>query len=52
MLEAYEAYGDYDTMAALTQDLVQTAAQDALGTTRGRPCPTARSTTSAASGRS
>ena len=33
MLEAYEAYGDYDTMAALTQDLVQTAALDALGTT-------------------
>ncbi|QCB94610.1 lysine--tRNA ligase [Cellulomonas shaoxiangyii] len=33
MLEAYEAYGDYDTMAALTRDLVQTAAQDALGTT-------------------
>lgn len=33
MLEAYEAYGDYDTMAALTQDLVQTAAQDVLGTT-------------------
>ena len=33
MLEAYEAYGDYDTMAALTQDLVQTAARDALGTT-------------------
>ena len=33
MLEAYEAYGDYDTMAALTQDLVQTAAQDAPGTT-------------------
>lgn len=33
MLEAYEAYGDYDTMAELTQDLVQTAAQDALGTT-------------------
>lgn len=33
MLEAYQAYGDYDTMAALTQDLVQTAAQDALGTT-------------------
>ncbi|MCL3861467.1 lysine--tRNA ligase [Actinotalea sp. K2] len=32
-LEAYEAYGDYDTMAALTQDLVQTAARDALGTT-------------------
>jgi lysyl-tRNA synthetase class 2 len=33
MLEAYEAYGDYDTMAALTRDLVQTAAQDVLGTT-------------------
>lgn len=32
-LEAYEAYGDYDTMAALTRDLVQTAALDALGTT-------------------
>lgn len=32
-LEAYEAYGDYDTMAALTQDLVQTAALDAFGTT-------------------
>src|SRR5690606_35091385 len=33
MLEAYEAYGDYNTMAVLTQDLVQRAAQDALGTT-------------------
>ncbi len=33
MLEAYEAYGDYNTMAALTKDLVQTAAMDALGTT-------------------
>ena len=33
MLEAYEAYGDYDTMARLTQDLVQTAARDALGGT-------------------
>ena len=33
MLEAYEAYGDYDTMAALTQDLVQTAASEVLGTT-------------------
>ena len=33
MLEAYEAYGDYDTMASLTQDLVQTAALEALGTT-------------------
>src|SRR5665648_272901 len=33
MVEAYEAYGDYDTMATLTRDLVQTAAQDTLGTT-------------------
>jgi lysyl-tRNA synthetase class 2 len=33
MLEAYEAYGDYNTMAELTQNLVQRAAQDALGTT-------------------
>jgi lysyl-tRNA synthetase class 2 len=33
MLEAYEAYGDYDTMAALTQDLVQTAASEAFGGT-------------------
>ncbi|WP_456846195.1 lysine--tRNA ligase [Cellulomonas sp. P5_C6] len=33
MLEAYESYGDYDTMAALTRDLVQTAAKDVLGTT-------------------
>jgi lysyl-tRNA synthetase class 2 len=33
MLEAYEAYGDYDTMAALTRDLVQTAANDVFGTT-------------------
>jgi lysyl-tRNA synthetase class 2 len=33
MLEAYEAYGDYNTMADLTQNLVQRAAQDALGTT-------------------
>lgn len=33
MLEAYEAYGDYNTMAALTQHLVVTAAEEALGTT-------------------
>jgi len=32
-LEAYQAYGDYDTMAALTQDLVQRAAEEALGST-------------------
>jgi len=33
MLEAYEAYGDYDTMAELTRDLVQTAAREAFGST-------------------
>jgi len=33
MLEAYEAYGDYDTMAELTKDLVQTAAKEVLGGT-------------------
>nr|WP_275407236.1 lysine--tRNA ligase [Cellulomonas chitinilytica] len=33
MLEAYEAYGDYDTMAELTRDLVQTAAKEVLGGT-------------------
>ncbi|GAA4092046.1 bifunctional lysylphosphatidylglycerol synthetase/lysine--tRNA ligase LysX [Actinomadura miaoliensis] len=33
MLEAYEPYGDYDTMAALTRDLVTAAAKAALGTT-------------------
>jgi len=33
MLEAYEAYGDYNTMAALTCNLVQRAAMDVLGTT-------------------
>ncbi|MDQ1679539.1 MAG: lysyl-tRNA synthetase, class, partial [Frankiaceae bacterium] len=32
MLEAYQAYGDYDTMAALTRELVLDAAQ-AVGTT-------------------
>jgi lysyl-tRNA synthetase, class II len=32
MLEAYEAYGDYDTMAELTRDLVVSAAE-ALGST-------------------
>ncbi|WP_296665999.1 lysine--tRNA ligase [Demequina sp.] len=31
MLEAYEAYGDYDTMATLTKDLVQGAADDLFG---------------------
>ena len=33
MLEAYEAYGDYDTMAALTQELIQAAAGPSLGST-------------------
>jgi lysyl-tRNA synthetase class 2 len=33
MLEAYEAYGDYDTMAVLTRSLVQEAAEAAFGST-------------------
>ncbi|WP_241237153.1 lysine--tRNA ligase [Georgenia faecalis] len=33
MLEAYEAYGSYDTMAVLTRELVQRAATDAFGST-------------------
>ncbi|MGI5323145.1 bifunctional lysylphosphatidylglycerol synthetase/lysine--tRNA ligase LysX [Actinomadura nitritigenes] len=33
MLEAYEPYGDYDTMAELTRSLVVDAANAALGTT-------------------
>ncbi|MCB2413334.1 lysine--tRNA ligase [Demequina sp. TTPB684] len=33
MLEAYEAYGDYSTMATLTQNLIQTSAVDLFGTT-------------------
>jgi lysyl-tRNA synthetase class 2 len=31
MLEAYEAYGDYDTMATLTRELVQEAAMSTFG---------------------
>jgi lysyl-tRNA synthetase, class II len=31
MLEAYQAYGDYDTMATLTRELVQAAAQALTG---------------------
>ncbi|HVF04476.1 MAG TPA: bifunctional lysylphosphatidylglycerol synthetase/lysine--tRNA ligase LysX [Frankiaceae bacterium] len=31
MLEAYEAYGDYDTMADLTRELIQRAALEATG---------------------
>ncbi|HEV2451997.1 MAG TPA: bifunctional lysylphosphatidylglycerol synthetase/lysine--tRNA ligase LysX [Streptosporangiaceae bacterium] len=33
MLEAYEAYGDYDTVATLTRELIQRAAREALGST-------------------
>ena len=33
MLEAYQAYGDYDTMATLTRELVQEAAIAAFGNT-------------------
>ncbi|MDO5722788.1 MAG: lysine--tRNA ligase [Flaviflexus sp.] len=33
LLEAYQAYGTYDTMAELTQDLVQQAALDTFGST-------------------
>jgi len=32
MLEAYEAYGDYNTIADLTQRLIQNAAMDVFGT--------------------
>lgn len=32
MLEAYEAYGDYDSIADLTRELVQNAANDSIGT--------------------
>jgi lysyl-tRNA synthetase class 2 len=32
MLEAYQAYGDYNTMADLTRKLIQNAAQDVYGT--------------------
>ncbi len=36
MLEAYEAYGSYDTMAELTRSIVQQAALDAFGSTTVR----------------
>ncbi|MFC1410648.1 bifunctional lysylphosphatidylglycerol synthetase/lysine--tRNA ligase LysX [Streptacidiphilus sp. N1-12] len=32
-IESYEAYGDYDTQAELTRELIVNAARDALGTT-------------------
>lgn len=34
MVEAYEAWGTYDTMAALVQDMVQRAARDVFGSER------------------
>lgn len=34
MLEAYQAYGTYDTIAALTKELIQKAALDAFGSTK------------------
>jgi lysyl-tRNA synthetase, class II len=33
MLELYQAYADYDSMATLTRELIQAAARDALGGT-------------------
>jgi lysyl-tRNA synthetase, class II len=33
MLEAYETYGDYNTIGTLTRELIQRAAQEALGGT-------------------
>src|SRR5260370_34314118 len=33
MLELYEAYGDYDSMATLTRELIQAAARAGLGGT-------------------
>ncbi|EPI56329.1 lysine--tRNA ligase, partial [Gardnerella vaginalis] len=34
MLEAYQAYGTYDTIGALTKELIQKAAVDAFGSTK------------------
>ncbi len=34
MLEAYQAFGTYDTMATLTKDLICTAAKDVFGSTK------------------
>ncbi len=50
MLEAYEAYGDYNTMATLTSELLQAAARDALGGTVAAPGRRDGVSTSAASG--
>jgi lysyl-tRNA synthetase class 2 len=51
MLEAYQAYGDYDAVAALTRELIQDAARTALGSTLIQPRGRHASTTSAGSGR-
>ena len=50
MLEFYEAYGDYNSVADLTRELVQDAALAIHGSHDGDAAPTAPSTTSAASG--
>ena len=42
MLEMYEAYGDYDTMRLLTQQLVQDAAIDVFGEPVARRVPAGR----------
>ncbi len=49
MVEAYEAYADYDRMADLTQELVQNATLAVAGGSTSSS-PTARPTTSAATG--
>ena len=50
MLEAYETYGDYDTVATLTRELIQNAAVAVYARRRWRAGP-GRSSTSAATGR-
>ena len=50
MIEAYEAYGSYDTMAVLTRELIQEAALAVHGSTDGDAGRRRRSTTSAATG--
>jgi lysyl-tRNA synthetase class 2 len=50
MIEAYEAYTDYNGMATLTRELVQEAAAAVHGSTVSR-WPTGRNTTSVVTGR-
>ncbi len=52
MLEAYEAYGDYNTMATLTRELIQRAARGGAGRHDAAPRRTGPRPTSAGSGRS